>query len=322
MKRLRLLLLVLGFALFLHLVQRIGFATVWTQLRRIGWWLLPIGVLGVLWHWLQAWAWQRILRQRRRIALRSLYLIKVVGETINTITPAGFLGGDPMRIYLLRRHLPWIFGTASVVIDRTVQAMATLVTIVMGVLLIYWRIPHLPMNMRYGLPIVLIIACAFITYIFLHQQHGFFGFGLQLLKRFRIRRHIAPQRVEQVEELDRRIAEFYRHDPSGFWLALLLHWAGRMLGIVEIYWIGHAVNPLFGWPEAFILGALAPLINLVFSFIPGAFGVMEGAFSGALYLMHLPPALGVTIQIVKRLRSGLWILLGFVCLSLQDKRGT
>jgi len=71
---------------------------------------------------------------------------------------------------------------------------------------------------------------------------------------------------------------------------------------------------------ALMLAALAPMVTAVFAFIPGAFGVMEGAFSGVLYLLNINPAIGITIQIAKRLRAAFWISLGLLFMGAHERR--
>ncbi|MBI2343212.1 MAG: flippase-like domain-containing protein [Deltaproteobacteria bacterium] len=318
--KLRYLFLCFGAILLFFLIHRLGLDTILTQFAQLGWWVIPIFGLSALWYLCYTVAWQRILQQKRPLALHSLYRIKIVGEVINAMTPANFLGGDPVRVYLLRRFFPGLQGAASVIIDRTLQSLATLGIILIGLLVAYWRIPQLPQNIRYGLPLIVLILSAFVVWIFLHQRHGLCQFGFDMLKGLRIRRHFSPDTLSRAAELDQLIASFYRHDPQGFAWALLYHLCGRVLGIVEVYWIGRLLVPEFGLVEAVILAALAPIINLLFTFVPGAIGIMEGAYSTALFLLALPPPLGLTIQIFKRVRAGLWIVIGSLFVTTRDRQ--
>ncbi len=318
--KLRHLFSLVGAGLFAWMLQRIGFATILTQLTLIGWWGVPLFFISASWTLCYAFGWRRILSRQRHMSLWVLYRIKLAGEAVSAITPANFIGGDPVRVYLLRRYFPWTHGAASVVIDRTLHSISILGMIVIGVTLAFWNIPHLPTNVQIGLPIVLFVVCGFVGFVFLHQRHGLFNFGMDLLRRLHIRRHFTPEFVKRCDELDRLVAEFYTHDPAGFWITLGYNCLGRCLGIVELYVIGRVVDPRFGWLEALVLGAVAPLINLIFTFIPGAFGVMEGAYGITLYLLALPASLGLTIQIIKRARAALWLALGFMVLGTHDRK--
>lgn len=309
-----------GGAILFFFVRYIGIEVLLHELSQLRWWLPVIFSVGVLWNVGYTLSWQRILLQRRVLPFLTLFRIKLIGEAINASTPADFLGGDPVRIYLLKRFIPWTHAIASVVVDRTLQALATHLTVVIGAAVGFWHIPHIPLNIRYGLPIIMALVLGFIGFLFLHQQRGLLTFGLGLLRTVRLKRHFTQATIDRAVELDQLIAESYRRDPWGMAQALGFHLIGRWLGIIEVYIIGHVITPDFGWLEAIILASLAPLVNLLFSFVPGAFGVLEGTYSGILYLLKFSPSLGVTIQIVKRVRSGVWILIGYALLSKQDRK--
>lgn len=319
-KRLRHLFLIVGIVICIGLAHSIGWRAIGTQVMGLRWWMIPILSLGIGWNLTATAAWRRTLHQRlHRIGWWPLFRIKIAGETINTLTPINFLGGDPFRIYLLKRYYPWTEGAASVVVDRTINSMAILLTVLIGTTMAFWRIPILPMNIRYGLPVVLTIATGFIGFLFAHQRRGLFGFLMHTVKRLRLRREFTRPTVQRFEELDALITDFYHEDRRGFWLALMYHTLGRFLGIVEIYVIGALVEPRFGFVEALILGGLAPIVNFLFTFVPGAIGILEGAYTAALYLLHLPSTIGVTIQLVRRARSLIWIGCGFLALGAHER---
>jgi glycosyltransferase 2 family protein len=318
MKRLRYLFLAIGIFFLIGLLRQVGLENILRELQSLNITLLPILAISGLWYCCYTQAWRQILFRKRPIRFWPLFRIKMAGEAINCSTPANFLGGDPLRVYLLRRYFPWTHGAASVVIDRTLQSMATFALIIVGATVAFWHIPHIPMNVRYGLPVVLLVVSGFIAFVFAHQRRGLFAFAINFAKRLRLHRHIPDSIIARCNELDAFISEFYHRTPRDFWLALGYHSIARILGMVEMYCIGHLADPNFGVVDALILGALTPVVNLLFSFIPGALGVMEGAYGVTLYLLQLSPALGITIQIIKRVRAGIWIGLGYLFLGSRQ----
>ncbi len=46
---------------------------------------------------------------------------------------------------------------------------------------------------------------------------------------------------------------------------------------------------------------------------------MEGVYSGALYLLGMPPELGVTIQLLRRLRAGFWAIVAFLLMGKKER---
>jgi len=303
------------------LVRKIGMATILANIRELGWYFLPILCISGLGYILYTAAWMQFLRRLSDgIGFLDLFRIKIAGEAVNTMTPANFIGGDPMRIYLLKKDFPVSEGAASVVVDRTLHSAATLFTILLGIVVAFLTFDHLSSNIKFGVPIVLIISCAFMIFVLFHQRRGFFGLLLNLCRRLKIKREFSEGTVRRFMALDGHIVDFYESNHRGFLIALTYHIVGRLLGVAEIYAIGRVVSDDFTFFAALMLAALAPMINAVFTFIPGAIGVMEGAYSGMLYLMHLDPAVGITIQIAKRLRATFWIFLGLIFLGAHNRR--
>lgn len=317
----RFLFLGVGAVLLTLLIRKIGINSILDNITTLGIRFVPIFSISICWYALYSLAWMQFLsRLSNGISFWELFRIKVAGEAVNTLTPANFLGGDPLRIHLLRKNFATTEGAASVVVDRTLHSTATLLVILFGIIASFIGFKSLPNNIQYGVPIVMFVAIVFMGFIFVHQRKGFFSILMNISKRLRIKKEFSEKTIARFEELDSHIIDFYDANHKGFWLALSCHIVGRLLGIVEIYAIGRCVSDQFTLFAALVLCALAPVVNAVFTFVPGALGVMEGAFSGVLYLLHLDPAIGITIQISKRIRAGLWILLGLVFLGTHDRQ--
>lgn len=320
-KNLRYIFAVVGIVIFAALIIKTGPAKIIEHLSEVGWWIIPIFGLGPVWYLLYTYAWMQFLKPLNgSIRFRELFKIKIIGEALNTMTPANFIVGDPARAYLLKRHFRMTTSAASVVVDRTLQMIATFSVILIGTSAALLELKFLPKNIKYGLPIVLAVAAVFIGFIFVHQHKGLFNFLADISRRFRIKRSFSTSTLEKFEEVDGHIQDFYQNNKKGFWLALLSHFLGRILGILEIFLIGHAANPAFTLWTSILLGAAAPIINFAFAFIPGALGVMESAYSAILYFMHFSPVTGLTIQIIRRLRASIWIAFGFVLLGTHGKK--
>ncbi len=319
-KKLRTVFLLVGAVLFVLLIRKIGLDPIIGNIRDLGWRLFPILLISFVWYLLYTEAWRQFLfRIGDGIGFFKLFRIKVAGEAVNTLTPANFLGGDPLRIHLLKKNFATTEGAASVVVDRTLHSAATLLVIIFGITASFIGFKRLPANLRYGVPIATIIAVLFMAFVLVHQRKGFFSLLMTLAKRLGIKKEFSDKTIARFEELDSHIIDFYTADHRGFWVALACHTTGRLLGVVEIYAIGKCVADDFTLFAALVLCALAPIVNAVFTFVPGALGVMEGAYSGVLYLLHIDPAIGITIQISRRIRAAFWIVLGLVFLTTHER---
>lgn len=310
-----------GLGIVIYLADKLGFESIVDNFRILGWRAVPLVFLAAIWYFSYTLAWDQFLKRLKgSISLWELFRAKIAGEAVNTTTPASFLGGDPVRIYILKKHFPVTESAASVVVDRTLHTMAVLTIVFIGIVAAFWRLPFLPLNMRYGLPIILVISSIFMGFVFTHQKRGLFSFLMYMLKKLHIKKSFSTKTISKLKELDHHIADFYISNPRGFCIALSLHFFGRVLGLLEIYIVGKIFYPEFTVYAAILLGALAPLIIFMFAFIPGALGVLEGAYSGILYMLNIPPEVGLSIQIFRRARALFWIMIGYIALGTHDRK--
>lgn len=310
----------LGLGLFLlaGIIKKMGWSAIAGHLAHLKWFAIPIFLVGALWYLFYTLAWKQILKlQGTEISLWTLFKAKIAGETVNAMQPTDFLAGDPMRIYLLRHTSNVPSLAASVVMDRTVNSLAIVATIFAAFVTALFTLPNLPRGVAIGIPIFLLVCSGAIVFLLIRQQKGLFSSLLRLAKRLRLATHLATKHLPHAEELDEQVLSLYQKSHTIFWEVLFFHLAGRFLGIVEVYLIGRSISEDFTFLFALFLAGLAPVIRLLFTFVPGLFGVLEGAYSGALYLLGMEPALGVTIQLVKRIRATVWYIFGMCVISLN-----
>jgi hypothetical protein len=125
----RLLTLFAGIALLAFVASRVDLAEVWARLLELG----PLGALAAAAVYLLAFvidtaSWQLALPGARLNGawLYRLWKVRMVGEALNLVIPAGSLGGEPVKAVLLKRGhgIDYREGAASLFIARTVNILA------------------------------------------------------------------------------------------------------------------------------------------------------------------------------------------------------
>jgi conserved hypothetical protein len=320
-KHLRKIFFVIGLLLFAWVVYRLNPAVIWTYLKEVGanfFWIL---LVSVLWYGAYALAWEIFLKNlSKRVRFWEIFRIKIVGETINNLTPFSWGGGDPARVLMLKEHIPLTEGTASVIVDRTLNNLAVALFMLVGVIITLWKFrlsPALLAGVLVALGIILSVSILF----FLRSREGLFEFFIDLLKRLRIKRQFSPKTLQHAREIDGHISHFYRMNRRGFALAFLLHLFGRGCGVVEIYLAARFIHHPLTLIDSYLLATMTVIVNMVFVFVPGSLGVLEGAFAGIFGLLHMNPAVGTSIQMVRRTRMIFWTAAGFVLMG-KKKRAT
>lgn len=298
--------------LLASLIRKYGVHNLIQLYDALGWELAIILAFPLVWYVLQTAAWHLTLEEMgAHISFGELLSIKLGGEAVNTLTPVSWLGGDPVRIYMLQKKMPATLSTAATVLDRTTYTVSIVLLLLLGFGVAWVHLP-MPGSWRLMFPVLIVLIVLALWFFMHHQTVGMFDFFSRCLSRLGFKKHEGVHIQEKITELDALIARFYQNHPKRFALVILLQFLGRLAGVVENYMIARFMHLNLSWEGALFLASLTILVNLVFVFIPGSLGVMEGAYGGLVSLLGLPPVAGVGIQLVRRLRTLFWVFVGII----------
>src|SRR6266702_4923653 len=133
-----------GLGLLGVLVRNCGGAEVAGHLRQIGWLapFLPLPYIAILVCDTKGWACAiPPTAQAHAVPLWYLSLARLAGEAINDLTPTASIGGEPVKVYLLRAHgLTTDAGLASVVVAKTTLTISQVVFILLGLPFFFSRL--------------------------------------------------------------------------------------------------------------------------------------------------------------------------------------
>jgi len=320
-RRLRQFFFLLGLLLFALLIYRLNPRDLWQHLQTIGYKFIFILLVSFLCYLFYSWAWEIFLKGlSKRVRYGDILKIKIVGEAVNFITPLSWGGGDPVRILLLKDHIPVNEGTASVVVDRTLNNLAVALFMLIGVFFTFLNFT-LPPSLEIGLPLGLAVILLGSAFLYVRAHEGLFQFFLDLAVKLRLKKSFSEATLKNVAEIDGHISRFYKMNKAGFVAAFGLHFLGRLCAVAEIYLAAWFLGQALTWTESYLLASMTVLVNMIFVFVPGGIGVLEGAFAGIFAVMHRDPAVGGAIQIVRRLRMVFWIVVGLILMAMLKKQG-
>jgi len=315
---LRLLLVGCGLALFMGLVWQANPSLVWQQLRAIGPWapILLLPSLGI--YLVDAFAWRYCFREAPSLGYWRLFLVRMAGESLNNSLPSAYLGGEPLKAYLLQREgLAGPEGIASVVVGKTALTVAQV-----GFLFVGMTCALAATSSHASLPALVggsaLVATLFLgsmALAYLAQRRG----PGRLLRTFSERTGLLTTFVESrapaLDSLDQTLSDYDVQAPGRFWLAtglFLLAWCGEFL---EIALFCHLSGLAPSWLALIALGSLATVAKAAGLFLPGSLGVQEGGNVLLFLAFGLSEALAMTFSLVRRARELLWIGFGLLALS-------
>jgi len=123
-----------GLALFAWYVSRADWHSVGDALGRLGW-LAPLVLLPYLIVYIvDCLGWRLCLPQKLGIPFGSLFRIRWAGEAVNLVVPSAYVGGEAVKVHLLRKKgISAQVGTSGAVVSKTAQSVAQLLFVVLAV---------------------------------------------------------------------------------------------------------------------------------------------------------------------------------------------
>lgn len=317
-------LFLLGALTLSALVWHIGIDRIYGAVAQLG----PAAMLAILlpsllMYVLEAYGWRVTLGAwAKDVPFWRLLAIRTAGEVVNMTTPTAYVGGEPLKAFLLKRQgVPLVEGLASVVTAKTTMTIAQILFILAGIGLGFWLLEaggSAGQTITAGLVSVGLLLFGVGAFV-LVQRHGMFSWILKILRFIGLRLQSLESREQKLLELDRTIAHFYSHRRSAFLLStglFLLGWLAEALEVfVMVLCLGQPITVL----SAVAIGALSVFIKGGTFFIPGSLGAQDAGNLFLLTTFGYGDVTGITFALLRRFREFVWIALGLACLAVVTK---
>lgn len=274
---------VAGLSLLAWLVVTMPLDEITGAIRSVGWPVLLAIPIVLAWMLANTAGLRSLLGGR--VGLARLLHNRIVGDGYNAIVPAAGVGGEPVRIALLRSHVPALDAATAVITDRVINLAAGLLisAIALGISI---SLLALPRELVVGAAVYSVLA-VLATIVLLFILHG----GAS----------------ERVIAMAGRVIGGSALRPSqiptrAILIALSWNLVGRVLAGLEV--------ALYAW----LLGLQLSLVEIVFVtgvlhavgaamfVVPQGIGVAEAASVYALHVLGYPPELGLAFGLLRRAR--------------------
>nr|WP_315597981.1 flippase-like domain-containing protein [uncultured Cupriavidus sp.] len=328
MSRAAFFLLSVGAALFVGLLAWQGVGAVTSTLMSAGWGLAVVAAFHLIPLALDAGAIAVLLdRKTRHGSFCSALKARWTGESVNSLLPAGQIGGPVLMVrYLSHRGARMRDAAAAITVSTTTQALSQMLFALLGIVafgahgdLSEYRTPII------GVTIVLgICVLAFCVL----QRRGMFGRVMRIGQKLFGKRKTqddgaSPGRwaglALRADAVDSAIRELYR-ERRKVAASFLLNLVGWIVGTGEVwlilYFLGHPVN----WHEALLLESVGQAIRGAAFAIPGSLGAQEGGYLLLGPLVGLPPDAALALSLAKRVRELVLGIPGLVYLHFSERK--
>jgi putative membrane protein len=319
-KRLTLVLLALGTALFVGLLAWQGIGAIGASLKAAGWGLLLVAAFHVVPLVIDAAAIRVVLT--RRVTFADTLCARWAGESVNSLLPAGQLGGPVvMARHLAQRGAPMSEAAAAITVATTMQAVAQIVFALLGLAAFAtWAAVgehEAAAHMRTAALIASAVLGLAVAAFYAAQRRGLFGGFARLAVRAFGKRDWSTlaARADAIDTALRALYAERARVAASFALSLV----GWIVGTGEVWLalalLGHPVD----WLDALLLESIGQAIRGAAFAIPGSLGAQEGGYLLLAPLVGLTPDTALALSLAKRARELALGLPGIVYLHWSER---
>lgn len=300
--------MVVGLALAFSLLLGNDLRGIGDTLLGVGWWILLIAALHLPQTLLAVLGWRALLEVPRP-GLWTIYRIRWIRDSINTLLPVAKLGGDFVRVRLLaRRGVTVPVAASSTIVDISLEVI-TQIAFTLGAVVLLLASAHVQDASQLAIGACaggLIAAAALIG----AQRLG----ALKLIERLAARGGIWS-RLDILSGLNAEVEEIYQR-PKRIVLSAGFHFTAWFLGTFETFAAMELVGLHATVREALIIEALGHAVRAAGFAIPGAIGVQEGGYVVICAMFGIGPRQAIALALIHRIRE---LILGVPALILWHR---
>lgn len=305
-------LVVCGLALFAYLLADTGLRAIADSFTVLSWRLLVVLVFPCLFIKLfDTLGWQTTFAGAR-VRFLTLARIRLAGQAVNTTTPTGTLGGDAVKIWMLRDWVSPSDSLASLIVTKTTMVASQGIFLALGVL-VARHLLGLGTPLVRGMEWLLVLEVVAVVGFVAVQLAGVLGRGHRALRRVGI--GMGPGSEEAARDADRALATLYRRRPGLVALSVVCYLLGWFASAAETWlilsFLGVAVTP----SSALAIEAFSTGVRFATFFVPAQIGVAEAGSVAACTALGLSAEVGLSLSLVRRVREAAWTGIGLLLLA-------
>lgn len=318
---------IIGIAVLIWMIHRVGIDNIWENIKDTGWWFLAvIGVWAIVYSF-NGLAFHVILRgakATKKISLLRKIKLMISGFAINSMTPIGLLGGEPYKVIELKEDIGIDQATSGILLSTMMHFLAHFIFWMVSVPIFIFVVPVIP----FGIKIILwgvVIGALMLTYwAFSVFRKGLIKQALAVATKIPfVKKKVkvyAIQHAERIAEMDSLTADLFMNRKKDFFLALSFEVVARFLSSIEIMFMAIPIGHHLSFFECVIVAAFSSLFANILFFSPMQLGTREGGFGIAFSMLTIPLGVGVYVGLITRIREMFWIMVGVILMRIKPAK--
>lgn len=327
---------IFGLVVLAIMVTQLDFKAVWAGLQNAGYWFFAVVALWAFLYLFNTAAWFLIIRSQEmpddntqkspcksNVSFLWLYKITVSGFALNYATPGGLMGGEPYRIMALSPKIGTERASSSVILYAMTHIFSHFW---------FWLLSAslylLTQSVNFFMTSLLLLIIAFtllgIWFFMKGYRKGLALRLMNLLKHVpgakRRTRNFIENHREQLNTIDRQIAQLHNQNRRTFFGAVLLELTCRFASALEIFFILLVLMPSVNFIQCILILAFTSLFANLLFFMPLQLGGREGGFLMSVNGLGMTASAGIFVALIVRVRELIWTAIGLLLIKLDKKK--
>jgi putative ABC transport system permease protein len=307
----------LGLALLVYVIRRVGVQPIFDALLKIGFgFLVLLGISGLR-HALRTLAMRAaVAPEHRRFSFRHALAVRLGGEAISFLTFTGPILGEATKVALLRKRVPLAYGVSALVVDNILYNLSVALFILSGavVMLAAYNLPSAVQVVLYGIAAVATLGIG-LTVLAARRRVMLLTWVIDTLGRFGFHPKFLTSRRNHISDLESHVYDFYSNRPGSFLGMIGFNLLSHASSVLEVYVTLRMLGYFPFVHAAYVIESLTKVINFVFGFVPATIGVYEYGNEVILHTLGFAAATGVTLALVRKAGTLFWTVIGLIILA-------
>ena len=304
--------LVFGLAVFILVIREVGFKNIKQAFSLFSYLEgAAIIIVSFLISFLNILRWKYILKsQGYNIPIFNLAKVWFAGFSVNYLTPVAALGGEPFKIYSIKKifSVDWEKGIASIFIEKLLGGVFYFLYLTFGVLSFFLLIGFPPKNIGITIGGILLISVIIILVLF-HKIFKKESILKRFLSLFGIKNNSSNNLLLETEK---EIFAFFQPRKKTIWQGVGITFLSYLMSFVRSFLIIFFLTGKTSILTAFSVYAFA---NLAYLFpIPAALGILEALETFNFGILGLGSNIGTVFSLILRGAELLICLAGVIFL--------
>lgn len=308
--------IILGIALFIAVLNYIGVEDVIKVFDSFSWGVIAVVIgLSLLQISIVIYRWKLIIEsQGDKARFVDLLSPKFVGFTVSFLTPGLYVGGEPVRAYLLKKKtgIRLSKGLSSIIVDKILDFTYPLPFLIWA--LVYAIIKYDISWEAVGVFVFVLIVLIFLLGVFYIQTYRGKGFFSSLAKWFKLDKFKKLEKfIKKGQYFEELVITFFQDKKALFIKGLLLSLLGGIVVFIQFIVVLHSLGI-----TANIVEILVMMVFMILAFlvpVPASIGSFEASQALVFTALGYPGSIGIAFTLILRMAELGKLAIGLTFLS-------